>query len=208
MQHRLVNNIRYEIHHGALSERHIAELLPLRLTVFYDYPYLFSSTPEHETKRWKAIPQQDSIILVLAYNNDTLVGGLLAYAEDPAHHPVVSQLPNYNSSGSLYLELIMVVPTHQNRGIEREMLSIFEPDARNRGYTDIYDITVVRSQHHPFGIENTHDEILIYQNMGFKQMHLYDVWNWPTRCGVPGNEFVAPIDNMVQYWHKKLPTRT
>lgn len=205
MEHSIdVTPIRYEIHYGALSDKHIAELVPLRLELFYGYPYLYVGNPEREAHHWKNMPA-DGTVIVLAYDGAMLVGAVLAYNEDATKHKSLAQHADYQPGTCLHLDLIMIVKTHRSLSAARELLKQFEAAARARGYTDVYGITVVRSNNHPLKPERSLELHAIGSRLGgFKPLPLYEVWNWPTRCGTPGNEFVAPVDNMVQYWHKKI----
>jgi hypothetical protein len=197
------HQIRYEVHCGTISEKHIQELMPLRLQLFYGYPYLFSGNAEEESHRWKSTPQ-NSTILVLAYDADALVGALLAYTDDASHYPALKKLPQYNPQSSLYIEFTMVIPRYERREIARELFKLFEAEASRKGYTDAYDITVIRSQHHPLKSENDIDCDIDGREWGLQKTHIYEPLVWATRCGTPGNEFVTRIDNMVEYWHKQL----
>lgn len=197
-------DIRYEMYYGRLSDEHIVALIPLRLELFYDYPYFYVGSPERELRNWKNMPSE-SMVSVLAYDGDCLVGAVLAYDEDAAKHPSVAQHHAYQLGKCLHLDLIMISKTHRRHGTARELLRRFEQDAITRGYTNVYGITVVRSNNHPLKPERPLDLSAIGPRLGgFTPLPLYEVWNWPTRVGVPGNEFVASIDNMVQYWHKTL----
>jgi hypothetical protein len=194
--------IRYELHRGTMSDKHIEKLMPLRLKLFYGYPYLFSGTAEEETRRWKNTPA--STILVLAYDADTLIGALLAYPDDASHYPALKKLPHYKPATSLYIEFTMVAPVPHRHEIARELFKLFATEAARSGYTDVYDITVLRSQNHPLKAENDIDCDIDGRAWGLQRTHIYEPLVWSTRCGTPGNEFVARIDNMVEYWHKQL----
>jgi len=99
----------------------------------------------------------------------------------------------------------MVIPTHRNQGIARTMVNLCEKQASSIGYTDAYLITVVRSDNHPLRpTDNILDHDNIWTSLGYIKTSIYELWLWPTRCGTLNQECVATIDNMVQYWHKKL----
>jgi GNAT superfamily N-acetyltransferase len=193
----IASDILYEVHHGPLSDEQIEILLPLRLELFYGYPYLYSGNPERERRNWKSLPP--STIGIFAYYNTRLVGVIIAYEEDSAKHVALAGYANYRPGKGLHVDLIMVTKEYRKYGVARGLQKHFEVHARKNGYVDLYGITVVRSANHPLKPEKALDLYLLFSRAGFCALPLYETWNWPTRCGVPGNEFVAPIDNMVQY---------
>lgn len=81
------------------------------------------------------------------------------------------------------------------------LIDLFHNVARKQGYSDSYLATVVRSSNHPFKPANFPDINKVHECLGFVRTNIYELWLWPTRCGVPENERIALIDNMVQYWH-------
>lgn len=195
--------IRYELYHGAIPEEQMRQLIPLRLELFHDYPYLYCGSPEREERQWKSLPA-DSTVLVTAYDGAYLVGALLAYAEDTAKHVALVHYPAYRPGHGMHVDLIMVVKTHRRYGITRELFKRFEEDVQARGYTDLYGITVMRSQNHPLKPVGTVELDALAPRVGFHATGLYEIWNWPTRVGTAEDESAMPIDNAVQYWHKRL----
>lgn len=198
-------NIRYEIHHGQMSEEHIQQLYPLNRELLHEYPYLSAGTLEYFNELWHSVLPPNTM-LVLAYDVDTIVGALIAFSADEpygcAH--IINQHQNYRPGKSFYIALAMVIKPYQRRGIARQLLQLCEIAAHEQGYTEIYLQTVVRSKDHPLKPDNALDLDTIWSRLGFHKTNLYEIYNWPTRCGVPGNEFIAPIDNAGQYWHKQL----
>lgn len=199
-------DIRYELHHGPISTQHREELYPLRSQLFYDFPYLYCSNPERESTLWDKL-SKESTILSLAYDDNQLVGAVIALGIDEGEHMLLRKHPAYKQGTALEIDMVMIMKSHQRRGIARELLRRFQEDAQALGYTDVYGITVVRSPQHPLKPQEYLDLYLIWSSMGGTPTGLIAPWNWPTRCGTPGHEFVAPIDNMVQYWHKALLTK-
>jgi ribosomal protein S18 acetylase RimI-like enzyme len=196
-------DIRYEIHHGPISDLHRAELTPLRAHLFHDYPYLYCSNPEREKMIFNKL-SKDSTALVLAYDNDKLVGALITLEMSEDDAKILHKHPDYAPGKWLEIDMAMVLKSHQRRGIVRELLRHFKADAIARGYTDVYGITVVRSENHPLKPKDFIDLCKVWSDLGGTRTGLTAAWNWPTRCGIPGAEFIAPIDNMIEYWHTTL----
>jgi GNAT superfamily N-acetyltransferase len=196
-------DIRYEIHYGPISQRHRTELHPLRSQLFHDFPYLYCSNPERENMIWNKL-SKDSTALLLAYDNEELVGAIISIGMSEDDEKNLHKHPAYKNGKWLEIDMAMVVKSHQRRGIIRELLQRFKDDALKRGYTDVYGITVVRSDKHPLKPEHFIDLHKVWSSLGGTPTGITAAWNWPTRCGVPGNEFIAPIDNMIEYGHKTL----
>lgn len=196
--------VSYEMHYGPISAQHREQLLPLRSTLFHDYPYLYVSNCEREAVLWDVLSRK-STLLALAYDNRELVGAVIALGiGDDNEHVVLQQHRAFHEGCCLEIAMIMVAKRYQRRGIARKLVGSIEATARSQGYTDLYGITVVRSANHPLKPEVFANLDDICSHLGGTPTGLTAAWNWPTRCGMPGNEIVAPVDNMVQYWHKHI----
>jgi ribosomal protein S18 acetylase RimI-like enzyme len=198
-------NIRYEVHRGPIDEPYLPRLKEFDATLFREYPYLFIPTPEHEAWYWHAL-STPSTILVLAYDGETIVGALVGIAteENLGHGRTLSKHASFSEEHSFYLPWVAVDAAYQHQGIGRSLLSECERAAHEQGYTQMYLATVMRSKRHPFKPHEAFDPDNIWRRQGYIPAQLYEVWMWPTRVGVPGNEIIASVDNMVQFWHKAL----
>lgn len=198
-------SMHYEVHQGKISEEHIQRLYPLNQELLQEWPYLSAGTLEFYNEAWHSM-LPSSVTLVLAYDADKIVGALIAFSADGpygcAH--VIDQHKNYRPGKSFYIALAMVIKPYQRRGIARKLLHFCEAAACEQGYPEMYLLTVVRSKEHPLKPDNAFDPNIVWERLGFSRIKLYEVYNWPTRCGVPGNEFAEPIDNTSQYWHKGI----
>ena len=201
-------DLRYEVHCGPISEHYLPQLKKFDKELFFEFPYLFVTTPEYEAVYWSAV-STPTTILILAYDQDTIIGAMVALSVDEkgeGHAEAVSQHAHYRPGKCINLAWIAVEKAYQRNGVANALVKVGEKVALAAGYTDAYMITVVRSQDHPLrpktGFVFTPD--IVCQRAGCQLTGIHELWQWPTRCGVPGNEYVATIDNMVQYWHKQI----
>lgn len=201
----LFAEIRYEVHHGLIEEKYIPQLLKFDRNIFCDYPYLFVVTPEYESWYWAAV-STPTTILVLAFDGDVIIGELVAHSveEEEGRSHVISKHSEYKPKQCLYMTSIAVEKTYQRQGIARQLIKHYENAGREHGYTESYHMAIVRSKGHPFEPVDKFDLDHVWERLGFTPVGIYESWLWLTRVGKPGDESIATIDNMVQYWHKKI----
>lgn len=195
-------DIRYEIHRGNIDE-HTIKQLPKLVQVYEEYPYLCVFTLE-QAQRWAGHMSSEEGIWSAAYDGNILVGAMLAMPAREESDPMLLSHSEFVHGKALMLEEAMVALQYQKQGIGRELIRLLLQEAVTQGYTDVYLLTVVRSHNHPLKPKDFIDLDIVWSRLGWLPTHLTGIRQWPTRCGVSDNECVARIDNMVEYWHKKL----
>ena len=198
----LFAEVTYELHHGTIDERTLKQL-PELAKVYREYPYLYCPNPEQAKKYWAGLSGEDTIWSA-AYDESTLVGAMVAIPVRNDVDPILPTHSEFVQGKALMLEEAMVALSYQRQGIGRELIRLLMEDASVQGYTDVYLLTVVRSSHHPLKPKNFIDLDAVWKHLGWQPTHLTGIRTWPARCWCYDSECVALIDNMVEYWHKKL----
>jgi GNAT superfamily N-acetyltransferase len=182
----------------------------LSVALTYDYPYLYVGKAEDEDVEQFST---DGSVAVLAKDGEQVIGIAIGKPVDSekGHSkmvcPLVQQHARYQYGKAIYVVEVLVDTPYQRQGIARRMMEYFEHESGLLGYADMYLVTVERSANHPFKTVDVVDLDVIWKRLQFSKTHLSKAALWPTRCGVPGNEFVAPVDNMLRLWHKRITCR-
>jgi hypothetical protein len=199
--------ITYEVYRGMEATRHVHHWPPLSVALTYDYPYLYVGKAEDENIEQFAT---DGTILVLVRADEKVVGIAIGTPVDSAKgdsiymEKFITQDEHYHRGSAIYIVEVLVDKPYQHQGIMQTMAQLFEQTACEMGYTDMYGVTVERSGNHPFKTDDAPDLDVIWSNLGAQKTQLAKPANWPTRCGIPGNECVARVDNMLRLWHKSV----
>jgi len=195
--------ITYSVYRNSEVSAYEEPLARLDEVLFYEFPYLYQE-PSRELQIYRF--HVDGALFVVARCGERIIGiagGMSAEAKKK-YIDLLSQHAEYQAGKSLYVAEVVVDKEFQQQGVGREIMRLYEQAARDMGYTDLYLITVVRSDDHPLKPEVFIDLHAAWQKLGFTPTHITAPWQWSTRCGVPGDEVPITIDNMIRLWHKKI----
>ena len=144
--------IRIERQSGAALERHISDLARLRIEVFRDFPYLYDGDFEYEKKYLQTYLDCPESVIVLAFDDDTVVGA--STAMPMKHETAEIQKPflenGYNLDDVFYCSESVLNKNYRGLGIGVKFFDEREAHAAELGgFKHITFCCVQRPENHP-----------------------------------------------------------
>jgi len=153
----MAKNIKIERWSGADLEKFIPELARLRIEVFRDFPYLYDGDYEYEKNYLKTYIQCSESVIVLALDNDKVIGASTAipmrYETEDIQRPFVNQ--GYGPDTVFYCGESVLNKTYRGLGIGVRFFAEREAHAETLGGFDhICFCCVERPADHPCRPDN------------------------------------------------------
>lgn len=136
---------------GQAANQYKKELARLRIEVFRDYPYLYDGDLVYEEAYLETFMQADDAIIVVAFDQDRVVGvsTALPLQEEPEEVQRPWLAAGYNSAKIFYLSESVLLKSYRGRGVGLRFFEERENWARNLQYEIATFCGVVRPEDHP-----------------------------------------------------------
>ncbi len=163
--------IQYKLYRGAEILPIAKDLATLRVTIFRDYPYLYEGSVEEDMHYTSSIAQSESAFVILALDDDKVVGALTAYEMEESEAEVREpySTTEYASYRSCYIGETLLLPHYQGRGgVGIRLYKRGEAIIREEGYEAVVVCTVDRASDDCRRPESYHDVNVTLRKLGFE----------------------------------------
>ncbi len=169
---------------GKEIERVASDFAALRISVFYDFPYLYEGTLEYELDYIKTYAQSPNALLFAIYDGSKMVGATtclpLTEETDEVKVPFIAQ--GLNIDDYLYFGESIILPEYRGRGYGIRFFEIREEQAKKLNKTKTCFCSVERPEYHPLKPVNYRDNKGLWEKLGyFEQPDLKCKMNWLDR---------------------------
>lgn len=186
---------------GAQIEPYLADLARLRIEIFRDFPYLYDGNLAYETQYLRTYSQTIDSIVILAFDNDKIIGAStalpLSAETENVTQPFINQ--GFNISEFLYLGESVLEKNYRNQGIGVRFFEERETHARhlNKKYTTF--CAVERPHDHPRRPANYIPLDNFWHHRGYsKQNQLVTTFSWQNL------DENTESPKLMTFWLKKL----
>lgn len=180
---------------------YLTDLANLRITVFKEYPYLYLGNIEYEKNYLQRYIDCESSILVLAYDNEKIVGASTGMPLRYEMPELKQPFENYSIAIDklFYLAESVLLPPYRGQGIYKTFFAERERMAQKTGCDYAVFCTVERPANHPAKPQDYQPLDIIWQKYGYaKQPDLKTAFSWQEL-----NEKTESLKPMI-FWLKKL----
>ena len=189
-------------YHGAEITPHINALAQLRITVFREYPYLYSGSLDYEKNYLKTYVNSPSSIAVLVFDESRIVGAStgLPLKDETQEFKKPFEDHMFDIESIFYCGESILLKPYRGRGLYSEFFSRREKHAATLELIDkITFCSVSRPENHPLKPRHYRPLNPVWEKFGYKeQPHLNTRYTWQDV-----NEQDESPKKMV-FWLKKL----
>ncbi|WP_394341992.1 GNAT family N-acetyltransferase [Spirosoma pollinicola] len=178
------------------------DLAALRMTVFYDFPYLYEGSVDYEKRYLETYARSKRSFLLAVYDGNKLVGATTALPlrDETPEVQAPFTVAGYDLDTIFYFGESVLLPAYRGRGIGDQFFDEREAYARQ---FDQYKLacfcSVQRPEDHPLRPVNYHPLDAFWTRRGYKRDgSLQSKFVWLDR-----NEAVETAKPMI-YWTRKL----
>lgn len=180
---------------------YLMELANLRIVVFKDYPYLYLGNLTYEKNYLKRYAECDTSILILAFDNEKIVGASTGM-------PLRFEMPELKNAFQnqtipldqiFYLGESILLPSYRGQGIYKTFFSERERMARQTNCSYTTFCAVERPNNHPAKPADYQPLDLIWQKYGYtKHPELQTEFSWQEI------DALTETSKPMIFWLKKL----
>jgi GNAT superfamily N-acetyltransferase len=171
--------ITYQLLQGEKIQDFIEEIARLRIEIFREFPYLYDGNYEYETKYLKKFADIDESIVVLALDENKVIGAFTSLPMRFEQEGVKQEIPSDWIKNAFYLSEIVLEKTYRKQGIGRTMFQLMLDRINTlQKYNRILFASIEREENHPFKPKDytSNDEIWIKQ--GFQKTPYRSTISW------------------------------
>ena len=195
-------DLRFESFHGNAISPYIDEVARLRIEVFRDFPYLYDGDMDYERRYLETFVKAKNSILVLAFENGTVVGAStgLPLAQEPPNVQAPFLAREYDPSGVFYLSESVLRANYRGQGGGAEFFRVRETWARQLGRFNVLAFcAVVRPEDHPLRPGGYKPLDGFWERRGFSPTDMFCFMAWkdigePEESDKPLRFWVKPIE--------------
>ena len=186
---------------GNEIRRAAEDFAALRISVFYDFPYLYEGTLEYELEYIQTYAQSPNALLFGIYDGEKMVGATTCVPMEEETDDVKApfEANGLNVNEYLYFGESIILPAYRGLGYGKRFFEIREQQAKDLGKTKTCFCSVDRPIDHPLKPENYRDNGGLWTKMGYtEQRHLSCEMKWLDR-----NETEETSKRLI-FWTKEL----
>lgn len=172
---------------GAEAVAYLDDLARLRIEVFRAWPYLYAGTPQYEHEYLTAYTQAPSVLLVLALDDDRVVGASSAMrmSDEDASIRAPIEHAGLDPADICYFGESVLDPAYRGRGLGKSFFEARIAHAAHLGAADCCFAAVIRRDDDPRRPTDAQDLGPLWRRYGFApRLGLTLRLNWPEIDGV------------------------
>lgn len=181
----------------------IATLIPrlgaLRISVFYDFPYLYEGNPEYEQNYLQIYTQNPLSIAFGVFDGEKLIGattGMPLSAEDPAIQKPF-QDRGLNPDEIFYFGESILLPEYRGIGLGHTFFDVREAHALKNGFKTTTFCSVIRPKNHPLKPGDYRPNDVFWTKRGYEKQDFSCTMSWLDR-----NETTETEKELI-FWKKE-----
>lgn len=185
---------------------YIDTIAKFRLTAFKEFPYLYQGDLANERKYLEHYPKNLKSLLVLALQNNEVVGfltGVPLAGDFPGLADIqkACEQRHLNPQIFYYYGEGIIKPAYQGKGLFSQLMAAQELQLKKWGFKHSCFLTVKRDKSHPLKPKHYSDPSKIWRHKGFQPFGFELSYNWPT---ILSNGKVKNHKNKLMLWVKTI----
>ena len=149
----------------------VPDLAALRMSAFYEYPYLYVGDAEYEKNYLSLYTSCEHFFLLIVRDDQKVVGvttGIpMKYEED--NFKKAFENTEYYIDDIFYIGETILLPDYRNKGLSRKMFATIEEEAVRQGYKILSFATVKRDNSDPLRPEGYISLDALWQKYGYEK---------------------------------------
>jgi GNAT superfamily N-acetyltransferase len=197
----------FRIYKGTEIAAVVAEIAPLWVDEFVQYPYLYKGTFADGIAYFSIFAKHAGAAVVGAYTDEGMLIGFVSGAPfiDCAAHFVGSyelfEHANLKPALNYYITDLIVLPEYRGHGIARRCMELLEAYAQSLGYSSISLACEAHPAGHPQKPVDYPELDGLWQKLGYAPTSLFFSFEWPT---LQHDGTVAMQSHSLRYWIKNV----
>lgn len=194
-----MNELSFKSYHGSGIEAIIPLLGALRISVFFDFPYLYEGDLQYEQEYLKSYTKDPDSIVYAVFDGDMLVGATtgssLEFVSAELQQPLLDSGMNLNKI--FYFGESILLEEYRGSGLGNKFFDIRERHALKLGFEQTTFCSVVRPDDHPLKPINYRPNDAFWMKRGYSKQDFSCQMSWLDR-----NE-AKETKKLLQFWMKK-----
>ena len=185
---------------GAAAQEFLRSLAELRLSIFWDYPYLYEGSLDYEEKYLSTYFKCDQSFILLLKDGDKVVGAttaIIAEAEEENFKKAFIE-KKLDPQEGVYFGESLLLPEYRGQGLGKIFFQERESFARNLNRKWVSFCSVVR-ENHPLCPPEYQGHESMWTYLGYSPLEgMTTYYEWKDR------DQDHSTKKLMQYWFKKL----
>ncbi|MCT4634959.1 MAG: GNAT family N-acetyltransferase [Rickettsiales bacterium] len=186
---------------GEKAKKYLKQIANIRITMFKEFPYLYKGSLEYEEEYLNVYFNSKNSIILLVLDGDKVVGfsNSIPLKEEMEEVKAPFIKNKIDISKYLYVGEMMIKEKYRNKGLSNIIAKYHEQCAKDRNYTNITFMTVIRPNDHPLKPENYRPLEPLWKALGcnpLKEIKIKFSWKQVDKD--------IPQENQLAVWSKKL----
>ncbi len=171
--------INYKKIQGQEIQDYIDDIARLRIQVFREFPYLYDGNEVYEKEYLKKFAEINESIVVLALDNDKVIGAFTSLPMRFEQEGVKREIPSDWIENAFYLSEIVLEKTYRKQGIGRTMFQMMLDKINTlQNYNRILFAAIERDENHPNKPLDYITNDKIWNKQGFQKTHFHSEISW------------------------------
>ena len=189
---------------GQEIEPYTRLLSEMRVSEFYNFPYLYSGNVEDDYTFTKDYALSKQGMLIVAFKDDQICGlysGMPLQSPSPflKHFCKTLAQNRIDASKCYYSGELIIQPEYRRNYLAKELMQRFITEVNQMGFNQIMGITSLREIDHPLRPKNYFDTDTVWAKQGFQKMAFNLSCAYSTR---QPDGSVIEADNLMSCWLK------
>ncbi|WP_343604194.1 GNAT family N-acetyltransferase [Fluviicola sp.] len=173
----------YKLANGEEISSFIPQLGQLRMSVFYDFPYLYEGNLEYEQHYLQIYTRNPLSIAFGVFDGDRLIGattGMPLTAEDEAIQKPFKER-RLNLDEIFYFGESILLPEYRGMGLGHQFFDVREEHALKNGFRTTTFCSVVRPEDHPLKPQDHRPNDVFWTKRGYVKQDFSCTMSWLDR---------------------------
>lgn len=186
---------------GEEAKKYLKQIANIRITMFKEFPYLYEGVLEDEEEYLNIYFSSINSIVLLVLDGDKVVGfsNSIPLNEEIEEMKTPFIKNDIDINKYLYIGELMIKEKYRTRGLSNIIAKYHEEHAREKNYTNMIFMTVIRPDNHPLKPDNYRSLEPLWKSLGYKALEGIKInFSWKQV------DSKTPQENQLRIWSKEL----
>lgn len=186
---------------GKEAKKYLKQIANIRITMFKEFPYLYEGSLEDEEEYLNIYFSSENSIVLLVLDGDEVVGFSNSIPLNDEMEEIKAPFikNKIDISKYLYIGEMMIKEKYRNKNLSNIIAKYHEEHAKEKNYSNMVFMTVIRPDDHPLKPENYRPLEPLWKSLGYRileEMKIKIPWKQ-----IDGD---IPQENQLEVWSKEL----